>query len=76
MTRSTRCAGSFPDADIQKCVHNCIFCRRSKHRGGGALRIDSAFLCISPKEIRFRREFYSKRGVDICAKKVNNMHIL
>ena len=62
--------------DIQASMHNCIFCRRSKHWGGGVLRMIFAFLCISPKESRFLGEFYSKRGVDICAKKVNNMHIL
>lgn len=62
--------------DIQKSMHNCIFRRRSKHRGGGVLRMIFAFLCISPKENRFRGEFYSKKGVDICVKKVNNMHIL
>ena len=27
-------AASCPET-IQKCVHNCIFCRRSKHRSGG-----------------------------------------
>ena len=74
--RSTRCAASCPEINIQKCVHNCIFCRRSKHRSGGVFRISFALLCISPKEKRLSREFYSKKGVDICTKKVNNMHIL
>lgn len=49
--------------DIQKSMHNCIFRRRSKHRGGGVLRMIFAFLCISPKESRFLGEFYSKKGL-------------
>lgn len=51
--RSTRCAASCPEINIQKCVHNCIFCRRSGCRSGGAFRISFALLCISPKEKRF-----------------------
>ena len=67
--RSTRCAASCPEINIQKCVHNCISCRRSKHRSGGVFRISFALLCISPKEKRFLREFYSKRGLTFARKR-------
>lgn len=61
--RSTPCAGSCPETKLPIFMHKCISCRRLDTRSGGVLRMKFAFLCISPKESRFRGEFYSKKGL-------------
>lgn len=68
-TRSTPCAGSCPETKLPIFMHKCISCRRLDTRSGGVLRMKFAFLCISPKESRFLREFYSKKGLTFARKR-------
>ncbi len=68
-TRSTPCAGSCPETKLPIFMHKCISCRRLDTRSGSVLRMKFAFLCISPKESRFLREFYSKKGLTFARKR-------